>query len=619
MAEWRAEPARAAPATTGHLADAAPSVLKFGESEAPEENEAGAAGGGKLKQDAQKGRFSECLRDGAGQRQPDDSGGGASPAGDGAPGMEVPTAGAAPPAAGRRAARQARKLDKAKLRMEKSGVKLEAARDKLERQKPPKRPGPVKAARQAAMAAVRQSVHGKIYEAEEENVGVKAAHRTELAGESTLRAGARFAKKQYRTHPARRVRKWERREMKARASFQSRSLARQHPELKQNPVARAFQKKRIQRQYQKQARQAMKQAAQRAGGAAVSITQKATSAVVGFAARHPAAALAAGLGLMLVILLQSCMGSALTIGNGIMGAAGGSSYLAADADLDRAELAYTQWETELVLKAENAERSHPGYDAYRYSIAQVGHDPHALAAFLTALYNDFTFEQVEPVLRGIFEQQYSLSFTRIVERRTKTEIYIVPYTGAVYEYEVEYDYTILEVRLAARPFSEVIGPMLTTQEEQDRYAVYAAIKGNRQYVGSPFPFDWLPYVTDGYGYRVHPITRQEDNHRGVDIALAAGTPILAGGDGVVRVAGYHPSYGYNALVDYGDGVTARYAHCSALLVSAGQAVEAGQAVGLVGSTGDSTGAHLHFEIKKDGQFLNPLYFAVIPFDGQEDV
>jgi murein DD-endopeptidase MepM/ murein hydrolase activator NlpD len=141
------------------------------------------------------------------------------------------------------------------------------------------------------------------------------------------------------------------------------------------------------------------------------------------------------------------------------------------------------------------------------------------------------------------------------------------------------------------------------------------LHGNRQYVGTPFNFSWLPYVSSYYGYRVHPISGDKDYHTGVDIAVPTGTEILAGGDGVVIETGTNGDYGLAVLVDYGKGITARYAHCSALLVSAGQAVKKGDVIGFVGDTGTSTGPHLHMEVLKNGYTLNPLYFV----DGTQGV
>jgi murein DD-endopeptidase MepM/ murein hydrolase activator NlpD len=162
--------------------------------------------------------------------------------------------------------------------------------------------------------------------------------------------------------------------------------------------------------------------------------------------------------------------------------------------------------------------------------------------------------------------------------------------------------------------------MLTTQDERDRYAVYNITRGNRQYIGSPFPDNWLPYVSSNFGWRISPITGAKEFHTGVDIALPTGTEIQAGGRGVVLSAGSAGDYGLAVVIEYASAgssrgsATVRYAHCSALLVSAGQEVRAGDPIARVGDTGTSTGSHLHAEVIKDSEFMNPLYFMVIPFN-----
>ena len=105
-------------------------------------------------------------------------------------------------------------LNKSKLRSDKSGDKLARAKDKLAAQKPIKKPGPVKAAGHAAKAEAWHHIHHKIYQVEDENAGIKAAHRTELTGESAFHGVARFTKHRNLTRPARRVRTWEKRDMK---------------------------------------------------------------------------------------------------------------------------------------------------------------------------------------------------------------------------------------------------------------------------------------------------------------------------------------------------------------------------------------------------------------------
>ena len=146
------------------------------------------------------------------------------------------------------------KLNKSKLRMDKRGEKLDAAREKLAKQRPLKKPGPVRHVGRAAGHGAHSYVHGKIYEVEHENVGVEGAHRTELAVESVLRHGTRFVKKRIRTHPARAVRKVEAKNIRATADYHFRAAAQEHPELNKNAVSRFWQKRRLKKQYAKQAR-----------------------------------------------------------------------------------------------------------------------------------------------------------------------------------------------------------------------------------------------------------------------------------------------------------------------------------------------------------------------------
>ncbi len=113
-------------------------------------------------------------------------------------------------------------------------------------------------------------------------------------------------------------------------------------------------------------------------------------------------------------------------------------------------------------------------------------------------------------------------------------------------------------------------------------------------------------IVSGFGYRVHPIFRRVKFHYGIDISAPSGTPIHAAADGVVVFAGWRRAYGNTVIVDHGNGLATLYAHCSRVLVSEGEVVKQGQVIALVGSTGLSTGPHLHFEIRRYGEPINPL-------------
>ena len=116
------------------------------------------------------------------------------------------------------------------------------------------------------------------------------------------------------------------------------------------------------------------------------------------------------------------------------------------------------------------------------------------------------------------------------------------------------------------------------------------------------------YISSGYGWRIHPITHTRRFHDGVDLACPAGMPIHAGDKGLVLYAGWQGVYGKTIIVDHGSGISTMYAHCSRFAVSKGQTVKQGQVIGYVGSTGWSTGPHLHFGVRKYGKPINPMKF-----------
>ena len=113
------------------------------------------------------------------------------------------------------------------------------------------------------------------------------------------------------------------------------------------------------------------------------------------------------------------------------------------------------------------------------------------------------------------------------------------------------------------------------------------------------------WVSSEYGNRWHPILQYYRFHSGIDIAVDSGVPIKAAEDGTVIVAARDSGYGYYVVIDHGGGISTLYAHCSKLLVSKGDVVTRGQTIALVGSTGVSTGPHLHFEVRINGATDDP--------------
>ena len=406
----------------------------------------------------------------------------------------------------KKAAKDTRRMDKSERRTEKTGNKLDAARDKLANQKPQNPPGAVKTVSRAAGYEVWAKVHGKIHEVERDNVGVEAAHRTELVGEKAMRSTSRFVKQRNRTRPARRVRKWEHKDMKANADFRFRQMAHETPELKSNPVNRYFQKKRLRKQFQKQAQETAKKAAKKTGEKAVSAVEKAGRAVVNFVKRHPTGVLIALLCLLLVFILHSCMGMMMSVGGGMGGAVGASTYPSEDAEMLTAEAAYSGMEAGLQYELDNYSRLHPGYDEYHYDLDSIEHDPYVLISILSAWHEGpWTLAEVQGTLDMLFYQQYILTETVVRETRyrTETSTYTDPDTGESYteSYEVPYDYYICTVTLENFNLSHL--PIYIMGEDRlSRYALYMATLGNRPDL---FPVYAYPHASTYKDYGRHDI------------------------------------------------------------------------------------------------------------------
>ena len=501
---------------------------------------------------------------------------------------------------------------KTKLRFEETPLPINEAKWNL----PKKQSLPVKGAATATAAGINK-LHSKIYEVERDNVGTQAAHRAELVGESAYRGGKKLIHTTYRhvkNSPYRKAAKLEVKEIKSRIKLDYAKAVKENPKLKSNVLSRYMQKRKIKRQYAAALRDAKKTGnkVKEAGKVTAKVTEKAMKLVSAIVRKNPVFLLKVGLILLILILIMALLSmcvSMLGSGTGFIGAA---SYAAEDEDINQAALAYSEWETDLRMEIINAETTYSGYDEYRYNIDYIGHDPLALMAFLTAVYQDFTYAEIESVLQGIFAEQYTLEFVPSMEIRTRWETHTgYDADGEPYDYdvEVEYEWHILTINLTSVPFGSVLDALMD-DDQKEHFNILMLTKGARQYGATPFDFDWLPYVTSHYGYRVHPISGTKELHRGIDIGLPEGTEILAGIVGVVTTASFDSGFGNYVVIESEDGIVMKYAHCHTLLVSVGQTVEIGDVIATVGTTGSSTGNHLHMEILKDGVYLNPIYYVM---------
>lgn len=150
--------------------------------------------------------------------------------------------------------------------------------------------------------------------------------------------------------------------------------------------------------------------------------------------------------------------------------------------------------------------------------------------------------------------------------------------------------------------------------EADRLSseILSLMDKNSPFVGGEFtwPCPSSSYITSSFGNRLHPILNVWKFHTGVDIGASSGQNILAAASGKVIMATWYGGYGNCVMIDHGGGIVTLYGHCSQLLVSNGATVKKGQAIALVGSTGNSNGPHLHFEVRENGAYVNPMnYFS----------
>ena len=416
---------------------------------------------GKFRRDGEKARPSDRLRH---DEAPPPGGDSAAPDGE-------PAADSGPRPGGKKAARDSKRMNKSKFRAEKTGAKLDKARDKLAKQKPPKKPGPVKTVGRATGRQVHGYVHKKIHEVEHENVGVEAAHKTELVGESVVRGTTRFVKRRNRTRPARLVRKWEQKNIKARADHTFRTLAQEHPELNKNTLSRYLQKRKIKKQYQKQAREAAKRSAQ-----AAKRTAKETKRLISFLFRHrKGVAIIIIIALVVMILMGAVSSCSVMFMDGISSVMG-TTYPSRETDMLAVEAAYAGLETDLQQELDGIETAYPNYDEYRYDLAYIGHDPHQLAAYLSAVYQEYTLAEVRQGLDSIFDTQYILTLTETVEVRYRTETR-TDSEGNSYTVRVAYNWYILNVKLQNNGLAYVAQTTLTAEQKQ-MYDIYQETKGN---------------------------------------------------------------------------------------------------------------------------------------------
>ena len=346
----------------------------------------------------------------------------------------------------------------------------------------PKNPGNLAA--DALSAKTHQSVRNAD---QDNNSGVEAAHFTEGSAEGAARAGSRF---QY-GRKLRQYKKLERLEKKANKDAVDSIFAermKSDPQAGSNFFSRWRQKQAIKKEY----------AAAKAGAAAAENTAAGTAkAAQGtasmtekafqFVQSHSHIIIGIAAVGLLVLVIAGSVSSCSVLINGGGNVVLGTSYTAEDEDLKGVETDYTKLEDKLRKQIDRIETDHPGYDEYRYNLAEIGHNPYELASLLTVEFENYTRSQVQARLQSIFEAQYELKLVEKVEIRTRKETRVgysynpITGTGHTYTYQVtvQYEYKILNVTLLNRGVDYVARNSGLTDDQLQRYEVTLECRGNR--------------------------------------------------------------------------------------------------------------------------------------------
>ena len=334
--------------------------------------------------------------------------------------------------------------------------------------------------RDAPGNAVAGKIHQEIQESEDDNVGVESAHKSEEA----LETGVHLAREGYRSHklkPYRQAAQAERKLEKANVNALYQKSLQENPQLASNPLSRWQQKQQIKKQYAAAKRAAQSGgsaagAAQKTGKAAKTVKEKAQQAGA-YVMRHKKGFGIALALFLIVCLLLNTMSSCSMMAQSIGSMISGTTYPSDDPELVAVEADYAAKEAALQAEIDNIESSHPGYDEYRYDLDMIGHDPHELAAYLSAVLQGYTRASAQAELERIFAAQYQLTLTEEVEVRYRTETR-TDSEGNEYDVEVPYNYYILNVTLTSKPISSVASELLTP-DQLEMYQVYRQTLGNK--------------------------------------------------------------------------------------------------------------------------------------------
>ena len=327
------------------------------------------------------------------------------------------------------------------------------------------------------------SIHKEISKTESDNIGVESVHAVEKGGEFTGRRSLN-AYRSSKLKPYRQLAKVESKSINADVNYLYKKSVADNPNVATNPLSKWQQKLTIKNQYL--ANRYVKDA--KATSTVTSTLKRGADAVsksVSAIVKNPKVLLVLFVFLLVIGVVSAVVSSSSIMFQGMLSNVVATSYTSENEDIIAADNSYTALEMELQARIDNIESEHSGYDEYRYDLDPIAHDPHQLASYLTALLQYYKVNEVDDELQEVFDMQYKLTTTKVVEVRYRTEKRTGTYTDSegnshsyTYTVEVPYNYYILNVKLDSRSIDSIANSLLTA-EQLEMYQVFLQTKGNK--------------------------------------------------------------------------------------------------------------------------------------------
>lgn len=351
-------------------------------------------------------------------------------------------------------------------------------------------------ASRGAAVTLTSKAHQAVSEYEDDNIGVQAVQETTKAVESTAYTVDQ-AVYSHKLKAYDKVEKLVEKSNKTNVNALYEKFKKDNPDAASNPISRWKQKQAIKKEYvaAKAGKGTAKETAAKATKKAAQSTKTITEKAMEFCTTNSKTILFVLIAGLLFMIRSGMFSSCSAMFQGSTQIVLGTSFTAKAEDIIGADNDYKALEVTLRNEINNIERTHSGYDEYRYDLDEINHNPYELAAYLTVKFEDYTRDEVQATLQWLFEQQYELTLTEVVEIRTRTTSSTDPKTGEITTEEEDYEYYILKVKLRNKSLNSVISNSGLSEDDMERYRILLQTRGNR-----PDIFGNDIYATPGCEY-----------------------------------------------------------------------------------------------------------------------